>query len=498
MYGPQINRSQLTVTHNTLPERHLGHWMSDRFVLELRVKPAVDNTEVMIEVTPLFQILDAKTEIEMYRFQTATTYSFSGAHSKPFILRLAHHVINISIEEFNTELQRTKSFLAIHKEFVKSEYAEIETTIKDAFENTNKYPEQVGRHWKKKMSDDANLNDTLLSQLPAVPWFKKFTAPATKEQTILRLLATSQTADEEAEIVIRDSIAFNKTCFELFDRIDLVMLTDDQERIVKNYLRAIFTMMPYLHNDIYPEKIFRVTVLKDEFLENGKLRDPAFLSYPPLNLVRERGIYNRANSPNRTVFYGSIWENVALLEMKPPTGSRIVVSTWEYNTTEPMYAFPISLASGINNELADKASQAFEAFCENSHPLFAEWMEGILRFIANQFISDSLPVNPKRYDYLFSAFFSDKILTPFPPEVNMQSLDCILYPSVACEHKADNLAIRPEVFDRRFRLASVKESTVYETWYHQKMALHNFPCRLQPTRQAVSLENGKIRWNDDR
>src|SRR4051794_38853099 len=108
---PAVTRSNIIIKHNTLPKHCMGQWLSEVQVMEFRVKPPIDNAIIMIEVAPLFLIVDASTRIERFRFQTSTTFSFSGTHSRNYIDGLIHHLVNINIEEFNEALQKTGSLL---------------------------------------------------------------------------------------------------------------------------------------------------------------------------------------------------------------------------------------------------------------------------------------------------------------------------------------------------------------------------------------------------
>ena len=59
--------------------------------------------------------------------------------------------------------------------------------------------------------------------------------------------------------------------------------------------------------------------MKESFLEDGKVRDPKYIMHPPVEVLQAFGLYNRASSPNLTVFYASFHETVALHEHLNPS-----------------------------------------------------------------------------------------------------------------------------------------------------------------------------------
>jgi hypothetical protein len=131
------------------------------------------------------------------------------------------------------------------------------------------------------------------------------------------------------------------------------------------------------------------------------------------------------------------------------------------------------------------------------HPDIADWMRIIFEFLASEFIKESEPTNPKRYDYLFSALFADMMLQDFPEGTAFPNYDAIVYPSVAWNHIPNNVAMRPEVLDNRFTLVDVKEFEVIEAWYDKEINLYEYPAHLNLIRRSQKIVNGMISWNDD-
>jgi hypothetical protein len=494
---PNVSRSILKVIHNTLPKHCLGQWLSEVQVMEMRVKPAIGNSTIMIEVSPHHLIVDASTRIERFRFQTSTTFSFSGAHSRNYIDSLILHIVNLNIDEYNVALQQAGSTLVIHRKFEKMNIEELKPKIDEAFSVNYEKSAGVKPHWKSSRKKSESENDRIITDLPPIPAFKQFSEQFTMEQEALIRCMQDAAPKEENLQIIRGSTEFNRSCFQKLKEIDLISLNDEQYFKLKDYLRYVYSICPTIYNDVSVQVLFRVTTVVDKFLENGKLRDYEYLSYPPIEVVKERGVFNRASTHERTLFYAADKENVAVREIRPKTGSRIIISTWMNHSGKPLNCFPICLSAGISNNMADRASYAFERIAEKANPVVSEWMATMFEFLASEFIKESEPTNPKRYDYLFSALFADGILQEFPAESNLRDYDAIVYPSVAWKHIPNNVAIRPEIVKSRFALIDAKEYFIHETWYDKEINLEQFPAHLELIRKTCGFNNGIISWSDD-
>jgi hypothetical protein len=147
--------------------------------------------------------------------------------------------------------------------------------------------------------------------------------------------------------------------------------------------------------------------------------------------------------------------------------------------------------------MADHASYAFELITEKMLPDVAEWMGSMFEFLASEFIKESEPTNPKRYDYLFSAMFADGMLQEFTEGTTLKNYDAIVYPSVAWNHIPNNVAIVPDVVDSRFSLIEAKEYEVIDTRYDKEIGLNEFPAKLNLLRTTVNFKDGRIAWSDD-
>ncbi|MBK8352716.1 MAG: hypothetical protein IPL21_13930, partial [Saprospirales bacterium] len=198
-----------------------------------------------------------------------------------------------------------------------------------------------------------------------------------------------------------------------------------------------------------------MTVVKDEFLEEGKVRNLLYLCCPPVELLKKLGLYNRASSPDATVFYASFHKNVALHEIKPQSGQRVIVTTWQNVTQKPFVSFPIANNEKVKDINLLKSNKALKALKESIHPLLFDRIDSYLRFLSSEFVKSIEDRSPQRIEYFYSAFFGDRILNKkrevsvkVKPEnesgEDMGNYDCILYPSVAFNHREANVAIAPK------------------------------------------------------
>lgn len=332
--------------------------------------------------------------------------------------------------------------------------------------------------------------------LPSLPSSKEYDGKMTPEQkAIMKCLESGELTSENIDS-LKKSIAFYKEAFSKLKEINLSNLREDEAEELKSYLNQVFNFKIFVFNDLHFNFLFRVSIVHPDFLEKGKVRNPKYLRNPPIELVKEKGLYNRANTSDKTVFYASFYENVALRETKPQVGDRIIISTWKNTTGKPFNSFPIT-NSTVDNDGIRKATEAFEETKKYNNPYFAEIMDLILGFLAEEFVKEVKTTNPKRYEYLFSAYFADMVFSPFNEDDPTPRCDFIIYPSVAWQHKHENVAVIPESVDSKLKLVRTEEYEVTETFYEKELGLKDSPAKLNLLRQADWIEEDNIIWEDD-
>lgn len=331
---------------------------------------------------------------------------------------------------------------------------------------------------------------------PDIPKSKVFNDDLTLEQKALDNYIKNNKFEDKEKIIIQECIAFYKKAFFYLKSLPLSDFNVKEAKDVWNYLKNVFNFKIVIENDNNFNEAYRVTIVREKYLEKGKVRNPKYLYNPSLKINQERGIYNRCNSPNSTAFYASFHKNVALRETKPKKGDIIIISTWKNQSGCSFTSYPISNALITNNIGNSKATEAFEQMMRKHHPLFREHFEIILKFISSEFVKDDEVISEKKYEYLYSAFFSEHILKENNPKDSTPSFDFIVYPSVAYKHFEDNICI-PERTLHRLKPIYLQEFEVIETYYDKPLSLVDPPADLRLIREATWITDDIIIWEDE-
>ena len=340
----------------------------------------------------------------------------------------------------------------------------------------------------------------MLPPFPNIPKAKTYGELTTPEQDITFKLVNVQAISKEEEEVLREAIAFYKEAYPYLKLINLSELSENDAAELKQFLKIVFNMEIHVQNKIRFEDVYRVSFVKEAFLEKNKIRSLQFLMHPPLAITKQGGVFGRANSSDSTLFYCAFHPGVALLETKPKIGDRIIIAHWKHDANEPFVTYPITNNKSIDNEGLVKATNAFQDRMQFNHPLFAEILDLLLEFISSEFVKDSQVVSPKKYEYLLSSFFAEKILEnsfkPVPhPTEPLNHYDALIYPSIANHYETENLAIvpgsvkklKPYMFTDCI-VKEIKDSTIYDK---------SIPVILKVLRSSYWIEGDLIIWDDD-
>jgi len=331
---------------------------------------------------------------------------------------------------------------------------------------------------------------------PELPKCKIYDGQTTPEQRVFDKLVHKQNITDSEEKFLNEAINFYRLTFDYLKSINLSLITDEESISILEFLRIVFNIETGILNDISNLLIYRVSIVKDSFLVYGKVRDPKYLSYPPLELIQKSGIYNRANSPNTTVLYASFIENVALRETKPAVGSRIIISKWINDTGRQFHAYPITNNDTVDNLELRRATQAFLEAKKNMHPLVGEITDLHLKFLSSEFIKDTFISSSKKYEYLYSAFFAEKILSGNNPTDTYPETELIIYPSVAYNHKEENLALSLKAV-KHLKIFELKEYNVISTNYESVIDINQQAADLSLIRSSDWIEDNLIIWDDE-
>lgn len=244
----------------------------------------------------------------------------------------------------------------------------------------------------------------------------------------------------------------------LLNTLNKVSETGINEVTEKWILGLLDTSLPFfthLINKYEFNTLERITINNRILGSNKRIKEIKFLKYPPAQKVTK---YGRCNLPKQSVFYGSTLSMTAMNEMKPRVGDLITKSIWKLK--EPKHLtycpiFHIQPTNGTMNPHSWKLEQEFNKVLRRDFP--QEMYEPVIylsKFIAYHF---SKFVHHKRNkDYLFSAYFSNKILN----ELENGTIDGIVYPSVQSHLSFENVVLKTNVFDENYELSEVRESVI--------------------------------------
>lgn len=183
--------------------------------------------------------------------------------------------------------------------------------------------------------------------------------------------------------------------------------------------------------------------------------------------------YQRASTPNKTMFYGSVVpdfpkpgeldnmrvtsliETLQFLNDKSKSGyQKISFGRWEVNEDINLIAIvqedKYYSASSYLSDLAD----AYYRFINSMKSEFIIRSFAFTKFLAEEFSKEKIRGD---YDYLISALFSEK--------VTENGFDGIFYPSVRTGGQGFNIAITPEATNK-MSLIAAGECTVYKLRDH--------------------------------
>lgn len=339
---------------------------------------------------------------------------------------------------------------------------------------------------------------------PEAPSSKTYGDKTTPEQDVIMKLVTQQKIDSNEEEILKEATKFYQEAFKNLKAINLSEIEEEDLEEIFSFLRVVFNMNLTIQNKINFYLVYRVTVVKDFFLENDKVRNVEYIKNPPLEIIKKNGVYGRANSPKSTIFYCAFQPGVAVLETKPEVNDRIIIAEWLNENAKDFISYPITNNKTIKNESLEFATKAFQERMTHNHPLLAEILDLYLGFLSSEFVKDIKVTHAKKYEYIFSAYFSDMVLDnsfepidhPIEP---IKHYDCIIYPSIAVGHKFENLGILPESL-KKIKPVKLQEILVKETFYNNTDMINDeaLPIAGEILRTATEFDGDRIIWDDDK
>lgn len=225
--------------------------------------------------------------------------------------------------------------------------------------------------------------------------------------------------------------------------------------IEKQLLQLLENSITFFSNlvmeEVFPE-IHRLTVNNRVIGKNKRLHEIKYLKYPPAERVSN---YGRCNYPQQSILYSSLIDFTTMNEIRPKIGDLVTDSVWKVKNNQSLKYCPIfknQPVDGTINPWTYKVNQVFNVKLEQYPKNVAEQINDLVQFVADVFTKR---INTASHlDYIFSAFFANKIFNEFEDG----SIEAILYPSVKNHLSFENLAIKSTVFDAKYELVEVKDS----------------------------------------
>jgi len=234
--------------------------------------------------------------------------------------------------------------------------------------------------------------------------------------------------------------------------------TDEIISLMKNFGKVVV-----IEYKLHPGKI----ILRARPQDNQwPYKTRASLSYKPQQFNKT---YQRASTPNQTMFYGSIipeeidkgeldnerivvtMEASQWLAKQTECGVRqIAYSKWEVTSDIKLVAVLQNKDFFDASAHTRKIVKDFNAFVENN-PEYREPSILISDYIAGEFGKEEIPAD---YHYLISALYTDFVIDA--------GFDGVLYPSVRVRGEGFNVAITPEAADSKIKLVAAGECTIYK------------------------------------
>jgi hypothetical protein len=277
------------------------------------------------------------------------------------------------------------------------------------------------------------------------------------------------------------------TVLNYFRSISEYGITTSNEKQLIEILNNVIDFDCYLtHEQEFPE-LHRLTINKKILGSNKRIDNIEFLKYPPEHLVTS---YGRCNMPNQSVLYASYGMLNIYSEMKPLKGDLVTISTWRSKDNSTLKFHPIFLnqpPDGTVNLIMYNYNMEYLKLIEQYPPNMKKRITLLNSFVADMF-TKRFSHNSNDLNYLFSAYFSNRMLN----KNNNVDVEAIFYPSVQQKLAFENIAIKPNVFDKKYELLEVKQSFVVMDHTDNKGG-----CFSESVSKCnnFDIENSKILWD---
>jgi len=224
----------------------------------------------------------------------------------------------------------------------------------------------------------------------------------------------------------------------------------------------------------------RLTINKNIVNDNTKsIEHLKNLKYRPLDNLESITNYGRANLKYQSVFYASINTPTPILETNPQEGDLVTISKWiVIDDSIPLLVCPII---DYPNEKDFQLLIEFESVLKQQTRELQEMIIQDSQYLSKCF--SKYVEKGKDLNYIFSANIADIIFN----EYNYGGIEAIIYPSVQDSTKSNNIALKPDVLESKYRIYEIDECVVE--------VKNNNSIYLRKIKQTNKMSNqGDIIW----
>ncbi len=273
-----------------------------------------------------------------------------------------------------------------------------------------------------------------------------------------------------------------KLAFEKLSQLDLSTYPLDEAKNLIRQFGKFGCVLETLHKG-------KVIIRARPNYGDERFKTPSELSYKPQQFNKT---FQRASTPNRTMFYGTsipevlekgeldnhrvvgVLESLSWLRDKSTKGiQKITFGKWVVKKDINLLALVHHEAFHKESSLTREIVNYFNEFIEK----YPEEKDTTLAIFAKEFAKDVKREDPD-YNYLLSASFAEIAVD--------MGLDGVFYPSLRVNGQGFNVAIKPETADNNLDLEAAGECTIYKH-YEQSYVDNETAMELLPNQNIFEL-----------
>ncbi|NOU48082.1 MAG: hypothetical protein HOO86_13620 [Bacteroidales bacterium] len=250
---------------------------------------------------------------------------------------------------------------------------------------------------------------------------------------------------------------------EILERLESLDLKSYPKDKIKELLTGLGKVGVIITSLYDGKRILRARINEDK----KQFKSLSELSFKPQEF---NTTYQRASTPQSTMFYGSIVPEI-LGKTEPDTArittlyelsefvraidtigtQKITFSVWEVCSDVELLSLVHYKNFQRPTELSKKLQNDYDKFISH-YPQFKQSSFEITQFLGEQFAK---PVNSiDDYNYMISAIYSEMLIG--------FGFDGVLYPSVKLAGEGINIAVKPEIIGDKIKFIHAGECTVYK------------------------------------